>query len=74
MGFKMKGFNPGKGTKMGASFKRNHVDISKVTSFDEQLDRPLYQRDYMNLEGRKDLPGSYYQSPASIATYGDKNI
>lgn len=107
MGFKMKGFNPGKGTNMGSAFTKTWVDkfgikhsdkhMSKseladykekmrrqkelenikdpsVVSYDEQKDRPLYQRDYMNVEGSKDLPGTHYQSPSSIASYGGKEF
>ena len=68
MGFKMKGFNPGKGTKMGSSFT--------VTSYDKQEDRPLYERAYMQdprfSEEAANLPGSFYQSASSIASFGDK--
>ena len=92
MGFKMRGFNPGKGTNMGSGFnykpqsiessdyrekmKRQkeleNIEDSSVVSYDKQEDRGLYQRDYMNLEGRKNLPGSRYQSASSVASYGSK--
>tara|TARA_R100000306_G_C4370425_1_gene139703 strand:+ start:514 stop:1212 length:699 start_codon:yes stop_codon:yes gene_type:complete len=107
MGFKMKGFNPGKGTSMGSAFTKTWIDefgikhsdkhMSKsesadykekmrrqkelenikdppVVSYDEQKDRPLYQRDYMNVQGRADLPGTYYQSPSSWSSYGSKKF
>ena len=93
MGFKMKGFNPGKGTGIGNGFPKKSryiedadykekmkrqkelesIEDPLVTSYDKQEDRPLYQRDYMNLEGRKNLPGSYYQSASSVSSFGDKN-
>ena len=102
--FKMKGFNPGKGTGMSSSFSKTtkvpdpkkyipgheynekgelvwvgsgkDPDTIKYdpTSYDKQEDRPLYQRDYMNVEGRADLPGTYYQSPSSWSSYGSKEF
>ena len=57
MGFKMKGFNPGKGTGMGSSFKKNEIVFSRprLRRNTQIIDGQMY---YDEVANRKD-PGDF---------------